>query len=159
MNSFFFLRVFHFLNYAENILYKWALAWAQFPVYYTPSHTVCTYVYAWYIFFIIQVEVTLIRRKGLLIRKYLLLKGTVSRDFWPVLFLLKSSVWAPALMDRLKQFNDIFCFRKRYSISKCDCWNHCSRSQWLWRHLICIVNVATPTSCPRSQWLYQHVSA
>ena len=112
-------------------------------------------VYAWYIFFIIQVEVTLIRRKNLLIRKYLLLKGTVSRDFWPVLFLLKSSVWAPALMDRLKQFNDIFCFRKRYSISKCDC----SRSQWLWRHLICIVNEATPTSCPRSQWLYQHVSA
>ena len=86
---------------------------------------------------------------------YFLIKGTVSQDFWPVLFLLKSSVWAPTLMDRLKQFNDIFCFRKRYSISKCDC----SRSQWLWRHLICIVNEAIPTSCSRSQWLYQHVSA
>ena len=68
------------------------------------SITYSMYIYAWYIFFIIQVEVTLIRRKDLLIRKYLLLKGTVSRDFWPVLFLLKSSVWAPALMDRLKQF-------------------------------------------------------
>ena len=82
-------------------------------------------------------------------RHKILLKGTVSRDFWPFFFCLKDSTWAP--YEQAKTVSRTFSFSRRYSRKTCV------RVVNKYADTVSAYSTTTPTSCQRSQRLRGHL--